>query len=340
MKFAVFVLTRVVLLVPVLVGIASLTFLVSRVLPADPAAVIAGPTADEATIERIRSQLGLDRSIPAQYADFMGELARGDLGEAWTTRNPVSEDLLNRLPASLELVLVTFIIALVVAIPLGVWAAINKDRLPDHFARVLNLLGVSIPGFWLGIILIFFLFYELRLFPAPVGRLPVGAEEPNEITGLYLVDSLLVLDFGTFLDALWQISLPAFTLAFAIMAPITRMVRNSMIEALDAEYTRSARAFGVPNYYIYFVYAMRNAMLPTLTLTASLFGSVIGGAIVVEHIFAWPGLGEYAAVSALRSDYTAIQGFVILTAVGYVLIFFIVDLLYFAIDPRTRQGVF
>lgn len=340
MKFGIYVLTRLVLLIPVLIGIASLTFFVSRVLPADPAAVIAGPSADEATVEQIRSQLGLDRSIPAQYVDFLVDLAHGDLGKAWTTRNPVADDLLNRLPASLELVLVTFVFALAVAIPMGVWAAINKDGLADHVTRVINLLGVSIPGFWLGIILIFFLFYEVHLFPAPIGRLPVGVEAPNKITGLYLVDSLLTLEFDTFRQALWQILLPAFTLAFAIMAPITRMVRNSMIEALDADYTRSARAFGVPNYYIYFVYALRNAMLPTLTLTASLFGSIIGGAIVVEHIFAWPGLGEYAAVSALRSDYTAIQGFVILTAVGYVLIFFIVDLLYFAVDPRTRQGVF
>ncbi len=339
MKLAVFVLSRLVLLVPVLIGIATLTFFVSRVLPADPAAVIAGPIADEATVEKIRAELGLDRSIPVQYGDFMSDLVRGDLGEAWTTRNPVREDLLNRLPASLELVLVTFAISIAVSIPLGILAAVNKDKVPDHTARLVNLLGVSVPGFWLGLILIFLLFYEARIFPAPVGRLPIGEAAPGKITGLYLVDSLLSLDFHTFVFALWHILLPAITMSFAITAPITRMVRNSMIEALDSEYVRGARAFGVPNYYIYFVYALRNAMLPTLTLTATLFGSIVGGAIVVEHIFAWPGLGQYAAISTFRSDYTAIQGFVILTALGYVLIFFVVDLLYFVIDPRTRQGV-
>lgn len=339
MKFAIFVLGRLLLLFPVLLGIATLTFVVSRVLPSDPAAVIAGPSADQATIDQIRSQLGLDKSIPAQYADFMEGLAQGDLGEAWTTRNPVTSDLMDRLPASLELVLVTFAIAIGVSIPLGIWAAINKDRWPDHVARSINLLGVSIPGFWLGIVLIFLLFYKAHLFPAPIGRLPVGVEPPGKITGLYLFDSLLHLQFHTFWQALWQIMLPSLTLSFAIVAPITRMVRNSMIEALQSEYIRSARAFGLPNVYIYFVYALRNAMLPTLTLTATLFGSIVGGAIVIENIFSWPGLGDYAANSAFRSDYTAIQGFVILTAVAYVLIFFIVDVLYFVIDPRTRQAV-
>jgi ABC-type dipeptide/oligopeptide/nickel transport system permease component len=327
---------RVFLLLPVLLGIASLTFLVSRVLPADPAAVIAGPLADEESLARIRSQLGLDRPLLRQYRDFLAELARLDLGEAWTTRNPVREDLQRRLAPSLELVGVAFLMTVGVSLPLGIWAAINKDKAPDHIARVINLLGVSMPQFWLGLILIYLLFFQLRIFPAPVGRLPIGVEAPEKATGLYLIDSLLRFDISTFWAAFKQLLLPAMTLSFALIAPITRMVRNSMIEALESDYVQAARAFGIPEGYINYVYALRNATLPVLTLTASLFGSIVGGAIVVEHIFAWPGLGSYAATSALRSDYTALQGFVILTAATYVAIFLVVDLLYLVVDPRTR----
>jgi peptide/nickel transport system permease protein len=338
MRLLTLVAGRLALMVPVLVGIASLTFVVSRLLPADPAAVIAGPLADEQTVRAIRTQLGLDRPIWAQYVDFLADLARGDLGNAWTTRNPVAEDLLRHLAPSLELVLVTFALATAVSIPLGVWAAIRRDRLPDHLARLVNLLGVSMPPFWLGLILIYVLFFQLRLFPAPIGRLPIGVQPPERVTALYLVDSLLSLDLATFWVALRQMLLPAITLSLAIIAPITRMVRGSMLEALGSDYIRAARAYGIPSYYLYFVYALRNAMLPVLTLTATLFGSIVGGAIVVEHIFAWPGLGSYAATAAIRSDYTALQGFVILTAASYVLVFVVVDLFAFVIDPRTRPS--
>jgi ABC-type dipeptide/oligopeptide/nickel transport system permease component len=331
------VLARLVLLMPVLLGIATLTFVVSRVLPADPAAVVAGPLADQQTIDSVRQQLGLNRPIITQYGDFMADLAKLDLGEAWTTRNPVREDLQKRIAPSLELVLVAFAITVVVSFPLGIWAAINKDRLPDHLARLINLVGVSMPQFWLGLIFIYFFFFRLSLCPAPIGRLPVGTDAPGKITGLYLVDSLLRLQVDTFWKVLHQILLPAITLSFALIAPITRMIRNGMLEALESDYIRAARAFGIPNSYVNFVYALRNATIPVLTLAASLFGSVIGGAIVVEHIFAWPGLGSYAATAALRSDYTALQGFVILTAASYVIIFLAVDMLYLVVDPRTRE---
>jgi peptide/nickel transport system permease protein len=333
-----FVAERLALLVPVLLGIASLTFVVSRVLPADPAAVIAGPLADHQTVDAIRAQLGLDRPIWRQYRDYLGDLTRGDLGTAWTTRNPVAEDLRRHLAPSLELVLFTFALAIAVSVPLGVWAALRRNRLPDHAARIINLLGVSMPQFWLGLILIYVLFFRLRIFPAPIGRLPVGVEPPAPLTGLYLIDSLVQLDLGTFAIAVRQMLLPAITLSLAIIAPLTRMVRASMLEALGSDYIRAARAFGIPSAYIAFVYALRNALLPVLTLAAALFGSVVGGAVVVEHIFAWPGLGSYAATAALRSDYAALQGFVLLTAGCYVLVFLVIDLLSLVVDPRTRPA--
>jgi ABC-type dipeptide/oligopeptide/nickel transport system permease component len=333
-----FVAERLALLVPVLLGIASLTFVVSRVLPADPAAVIAGPLADQPTVDAIRAQLGLDRPIWRQYRDYLADLTRGDLGMAWTTRNPVAEDLRRHLAPSLELVLLTFALAIAVSVPLGVWAALRRNRWPDHVARIVNLLGVSLPQFWLGLILIYVLFFRLRLFPAPIGRLPVGVEPPTPLTGLYLIDSLAQLDVGAFAIALRQMLLPAITLSLAIIAPLTRMVRVSMLEALGSDYIRAARAFGIPDAYISFVYALRNALLPVLTLAAALFGSVVGGAVVVEHIFAWPGLGSYAATAALRSDYAALQGFVLLTAACYVLVFLVIDLVSLVVDPRTRPG--
>jgi ABC-type dipeptide/oligopeptide/nickel transport system permease component len=338
MRLTTVVLGRLALLAPVLLGIASLTFLVARVLPADPAAVIAGPLADAQSVASIRAQLGLDQPLWRQYVAFLVDLGHGNLGYAWTTRNPVQDDLLSHLGPTLELVLVSFVLAVAVGIPLGIWAAIARDRPPDHVARLINLLGVSVPQFWLGLILIYVFFFVLRIAPAPIGRLPLSVTPPTAVTGLYLVDSLLSLDLATFWMSLRQMLLPALTLSLAIIAPITRMVRGSMLEVLGADYIRAARAFGLPSMYIYFVYALRNAMLPVLTLTATLFGNLVGGAVVVEHIFAWPGLGAYAATAAIRSDYSAVQGFVILTAAAYVLVFLVVDLLYLAIDPRTRPA--
>jgi ABC-type dipeptide/oligopeptide/nickel transport system permease component len=338
MRFIAVILGRLALVGPVLLGIASLTFVVARLLPADPAAVIAGPLADAQSVAAIRRDLGLDQPIWRQYLTFLADLARGDLGYAWTTRNPVFEDLLIRLGPTLELVLVSFTFALLVSVPLGVWAAIGRGRAPDHIARIINLLGVSLPQFWLGLILIYVFFFVLRIAPAPIGRLPISTLPPPAVSNLYLLDSLLSLNFEAFWISLRQMALPAFTLSLAIIAPITRMVRGSMLEVLGSGYVRAARAFGIPTPYLYFVYALRNALLPVLTLTATLFGNLIGGAVVVEHIFAWPGLGAYAATAAIRSDYSAVQGFVILTAFAYVVVFLVVDLLYYAIDPRTRPA--
>jgi peptide/nickel transport system permease protein len=336
MKLLSYVLQRLFLLVPVLLGVVTLTFMVSRVLAADPAALLAGPVADQAQIDRIRAELGIDKPLLTQYRIYMSNLLQGDLGVASHTRNAVAADLAERFPATLELLLVSFLIATVVGIPLGIWAAIRKDRLPDHAARVINVLGVSIPQFWLGLILVYFLFFRLSIFPAPLGRLPIGTDAPAHITGLYLVDSLLALDFATFHTALMQIALPAITLGFAAMAPITRLVRNTMIEVLQSDYVQAARAFGIPTTYTHLVYALRNTMLPVMTFMAILFGSLLGGSVLVETIFSWPGLGFYAADSVLKSDYSAIQGFVILSATLYVVIFLITDLLYWVVDPRTR----
>jgi peptide/nickel transport system permease protein len=338
LKLIAFVAQRIALFVPALLFVVTLTFVVSRLLSGDPAVLMAGPIPDPKRVEAIRAEFGLDKSIPTQYAIYLAALARGDLGVAWHTGNSVSDDLQARFPATLELVVLALAMAIVVGVPLGVWAAIGKNSIPDHLARILNLLGTSVPSFWLGLILIYFLFFKFHVFPAPIGRLPVGTEPPHHTSGMYLLDSLLVADFSTFWSALKQIALPTLTLSFATMAPITRMVRNSMVEVLQSDYIRAARAFGVPNLYIYFVYGLRNATLPLLTLIAILFGNLVAGAVLVEHVFAWQGIGFWAADAALKSDYAAVQGFVILTAAVYMLVFLVVDVLYWVVDPRTREA--
>jgi len=338
MRFVTYILQRLALLAPVLFGVVTLTFVVSRAIPGDPAVLLAGLFATPDTIAQIRQQLGLDKPLWTQYLIYMTGLLHGDMGRASHTGNPVTTDLLVRFPASLELLLVAFTLALGIGIPLGVLAALRKDALPDHLIRVIGILGVSIPQFWLGLILIYFLFLQLRLFPAPLGRLPIGTPAPEPITGLLLVDSLLRQQFETFGKALWQLALPAISLSFAAMASITRLVRNTTIEVLELDYVQAARAFGIPGPYIYLTYALRNALLPVLTFSAILFGNLLSGSVLVETIFSWPGLGFYAADSVFKKDYPAIQGFVILSATIYVLIFLLVDVLYWVIDPRTREA--
>jgi ABC-type dipeptide/oligopeptide/nickel transport system permease component len=328
---------RLVLLVIVLLGVVSLTFVASRAIPGDPAVLLAGPVADRAAIDAIRAQLGTDKPLWTQYQIYMAGLARGDLGNATHTGNKVVADLTLRLPATLELLLVAFLVATGLGVPLGIWSAVRRNHLPDHATRIVNVLGVSVPQFWLGLILIYFLFYQLHLFPAPLGRLPIGTPAPDQVTGLYLIDSLVQLRLDTFRQALWQLGLPTLSLGFAALAPITRVVRNTMIEVLQSEHIQVARAYGLRNAYIYLVYALRNALLPIITLLGILFGNLLSGSVLVETIFSWPGVGFYAADSVFKKDYAAIQGFVIVSATLYVLVFLATDVMYWLIDPRTRE---
>jgi ABC-type dipeptide/oligopeptide/nickel transport system permease component len=329
---------RLVLLVVVLFGVVSVTFVVSRAVPGDPAVLLAGPVADRATVESIRTALGIDQPLWTQYQIYLAGLARGDFGTATHTGNKVAADLATRLPATLELLLAAFLLAGLLGVPLGIWSAVRRNQLPDHATRLINVLGVSIPQFWLGLILIYFLFYELRWFPAPLGRLPIGAQPPEPVTGLYLVDSLVRLQFETLGQAAAQLALPTLALGFAALAPITRVVRNAMIDVLQSEHIQVARAFGMRSAYVYLVYALRNALLPVVTLVGILFGNLLGGAVLIESIFSWPGVGFYAADSVFKKDYAAIQGFVIVSATLYVLVFLITDVLYWVIDPRTREA--
>lgn len=329
-------LIRALWVIPVALGVVTVTFFVSRVLGGDPTELFLPPNADAALREEIRASLGLDESIPAQYVTFLGGLVQGDLGESITTGNSVMSDLGDRLPATAELGLVGLGIGLFVGIPLGVFAAVNRDRWPDFLIRGLTLGGMALPSFWLGLIFIWVFFVILQWLPGPVGRLPIGASPPEHVTGLFTIDSILAGDSAALRESIRHLVLPGVTLGLVTLAPIARVTRASMVEALQSDYVRTAVATGASRRQVWFRYALRNALLPVVTMVGGVIGFIFSGAVLIEAVFGWPGLGQYALEAISRSDFAALQGFVLYAALLYVLAYLLIDLLYLLIDPRTR----
>lgn len=320
--------------VPVIVGVIIVSFVLTRALPGDPAVYFAGPAADEKSIEQIRQSLGLDRSLPEQFLIYLGDLVQGDLGHSLSTGQPVLNDLTRRLPASLELTLGALILSVLVAVPLGITAALNPGRLIDHLCRFIVTAGVSLPTFFTGLALIFFFYYLLGWAPSPIGRLGFAYIPPPHITGFYTIDAILAGDWKTSWAALSQLFLPAVTLALFTLAPIARMTRASMIQALSSEYIRTARASGLSRRKVILSYAFRNALLPVITTLGMVFSFVLGANVLVEKVFAWPGIGSYAVEALVVSDYAAVQGFVLSMAMLFVALNLLVDIAYTLIDPR------
>ena len=327
---------RLLSVIPVVFGVVTLTFLVSRVFAPDPVALYVPPQADEQLRQKIRTELGFDKSIPGQYGIFLGDLAQGDLGESTITGRPVTTDLWDRLPATVELALFSMVFAVVVGIPLGVIAGAKRDGPVDFSVRGATLIGMALPSFWLGLVLILVLFVQLGWLPGPVGRFPLGADAPDKITGLYTLDSLLRGDFSMWWESFRHLILPGITLGVVIMAPITRVARASMVEVMNSEYIRTPKALGISKRTIYFRYALKNALLPIVTMVGTIVGFVFTGAVLVESVFNWPGMGKYGLDAIVKSDFTALQGFVIVASVAYIVAFLLVDVVYLLIDPRTR----
>ncbi len=325
---------RLVQTVPVVVGVVIVSFLLTRALPGDPAAYFAGDMATEASIAEVRAALGLDRSLPEQFFLYAGALLQGDLGRSISTGQPVLTDLAMRLPASLELTLTALVLSAAVAVPLGVLAAVHQGRWIDHLCRVLVTAGVSLPTFFTGIVLIYVFYYLLGWAPSPLGRLDFIYLEPPRVTGFLLIDTALAGDGETFLAALRQLVLPATTLALFTLAPIARMTRAGMLTALSSDYVRTARAAGLTPRKVLFGYALRNAALPVVTTLGMVFSFVLGANVLVEKVFAWPGIGSYAVDALVKSDYAAVQGFVLAMALLFVLLNLLIDLSYALIDPR------
>lgn len=320
---------------PTVIGVVIVTFLLTRALPGDPAAFFAGPAATPEAIAEIRQTLGLDRSLPEQFFIYLGELARGDLGNSLTTGQTVVYDLTTRLPASLELTLAGLAFAIALALPLGILAALRAGSWIDHGVRILATAGVSLPTFFTGLFLLYVLYFRLGIAPPPTGRLDILYSAPNQVTGFYLIDSLLEGDLGLFWASLTQLILPAVTLGLFALAPLARVTRAAMLGVLSSDFIRTARASGLPPLQVLFGYAFRNALLPVVTTFGVVFSFLLGANILVEKVFAWPGIGSYAVGAVVASDYAPVQGFVLAMALLYVVLNLLIDMLYVVIDPRA-----
>ncbi|UGV27666.1 ABC transporter permease [Rhodopseudomonas boonkerdii] len=327
---------RLLLAIPSLIGVVIVTFLLTRALPGDPAAYFAGPAADKQVIEDIRRKLGLDKPLVEQFLRYTSDLAQGDFGNSLTTGQPVATELRNRLPASAELTLFGLFVSVVIAIPLGILAATKPGSWIDHLCRVTTTAGVSLPVFFTGLVLVYVFYFKLGWSPAPLGRLDVFASAPPTVTGFYVIDSIVARDWEAFRSALSQLILPAATLAIFSLAPIARMTRASMLAILASDFVRTARASGLSPRAVIVTYAFRNAMLPVITTLSMTFSFLLGANVLVEKVFAWPGIGSYAVEALIASDFAPVQGFVLTMAIMYVLINLLIDILYGVIDPRMR----
>jgi len=321
---------------PSLAAIVIITFLLTRLLPGDPAAYFAGDAADAESIAQVRAELGLDRPLVVQFFVYLGDLLRGDLGTSLNTGRPVLAEIANRLPASLELTGVALLLALGVAVPLGVLAALYQDRWVDHLCRVVVTAGVSLPTFFTGLLLIYIFYYILGWAPSPLGRLDFLYIPPATVTGFYTVDALLAGDLEIAWAAFTQLLLPAITLGLFVLAPIARMTRAAMLAALSSDYIRTARAYGLHRATVLITYAFRNALLPVLTTLGMVFSFMLGANVLVERVFSWPGIGSFAVEALVASDYAAVQGFVLVMAILFVVLNLMIDLVYTLIDPRIR----
>jgi peptide/nickel transport system permease protein len=329
---------RLATVIPTLIGVVIVTFLLTRVLPGDPAVYFAGPAATAESIAEIRRTLGLDRPLPEQFLRYLGDLARGDLGSSLATGQPVVTEIATRLPASAELTLFGLLISIAVAVPLGIFSAIRQGSWIDHACRVVATSGVSLPVFFTGILLVYVFYFLLGWAPAPLGRLDVFHVAPPHVSGFYLVDSVLAGDFEVFRAALSQLILPGATLAIFSLAPIARITRASMLAVLASDFVRTARACGLSPFTVVVTYAFRNAMLPVVTTLGMVFSFLLGANVLVEKVFAWPGIGSFAVEALIASDFAPVQGFVLTMAVMYVALNLAIDILYGVIDPRVRLG--
>ena len=330
------IIKRVTMAIPSLVGVVIVTFLLTRMLPGDPAAYFAGPAATPQAIQEVRAKLGLDKPLIQQFGRYVFDLAHGNLGTSLTTGQPVITELRTRLPASAELTLLGLLVSMAIALPLGILAATRPNSLLDHACRITSTAGVSLPVFFTGLILVYVFYYLLGWAPAPLGRLDVFYVTPPQVTGFYLIDSLIAGDPQTFVAALKQLILPAVTLGVFSLAPIARMTRASMLAVLSSDFIRTARASGLSTWTVVITYAFRNATLPVITTLGMVFSFLLGANVLVEKVFAWPGIGSYAVEALLASDFAPVQGFVLTMAVMYVALNLMIDILYGLIDPRVR----
>jgi peptide/nickel transport system permease protein len=333
-----YVIRRLGLAVLTLAGIVVVVFMVTHILPGNPALVQAGGYANQHMLRMIERQMGLNRSLSTQFGSYLGNILHGSLGISYTTGNTVAHDLLTRLPATAELAVASTILATVIGVPLGVAAGLREGSVTDWAGRIGAVIGASVPLYWLGLVLIVIFYAHLHIAPAPTGEVSAFAVMPPGYTHSLILDSLLSGDWSTFSDALGHLALPAITLGIIETAPILKVSRSATLEVAGSGYVRTARAYGLSRWEILKNDILRNIAPRVLTALGIIFGFLLGGSILVERIYDWPGTGLYAWNAVTSADYKAIQGYILLLGVIYVLLNLAVDLLYALADPRIRYG--
>ena len=331
-----FLLRRVLLVIPALFGLLVLTFVMVRLVPADPAATLAGDNAAPAQIQRIRIAYGFDRPLYEQFWVYLKQVAHGDFGVSAYSNRPVSADIALRLPATIELTLVALFLTAVVGIPIGALAAVWRNSLFDHMTRVGSVAGLAVASFWFAIMLQLLFAMQLDWLPLR-GRLPQGYPAPPFVTGLYLIDSLAAGRFATFIEAARHLALPALTLSLGGLATIARFTRSAVLDTLQREFVDYEEAVGYPKRRIIMPYVLRNSIVTPVTQIGLLFGSLMSGSVAVEAIFDWPGLGSYLVQAVFTSDYKAILAVTLVVGVIYAFVNILIDLLQGLIDPRIAD---
>jgi peptide/nickel transport system permease protein len=327
------VVRRLLFLVLVLLGLSVITFTITRLNPADPARIMLGPRASAEQVERQREKMRLNDPYPAQYVAYVWNVLNGDLGKSSSTRRDVSADLKRYLPGTLEVGLYAFILSTLIGVPLGVASAVKRDSLIDHLSRFISITGLALPVFWLALMVQFLFYGKLQWLPDG-RRLPDGVDPPGGITSLYTVDSLLHGDLGLFVTSAEHLIMPVMVLTYGALAVVTRMVRGGMLEVLNQDYIRTARAKGLSHSDVVNRHALKNALLPTVTQLGLQIGLLLSGAFLVEIIFSWPGIGRYSVDAVQSLDYNAIMATTLIVGLIFVLMNLVVDILYLFLDPR------
>jgi peptide/nickel transport system permease protein len=339
MNLPYYILRRILITIPVLWLITVFGFVLTFLIPTDPLAMVLSEraAANPEIVRAYRQRWGLDSPPLERYLIYVSRLAQGDFGESIATQQPVREDLARFFPATVELAVSATFVAILIGLPLGILASVYRERWVDHVGRFLSLIGISVPVFWLGLLALSLLYYRLQLLPGP-GRLSPRVVPPPIVTGLLTLDSLLAGRWDAFTDALRHLALPSLVLGAYSMGLITRITRSSMLEVLQQDYIRTARAKGLVEWLVVLRHALRNAAVPVITAMGLAFGNLMAGAVMTETIFAWPGIGRYAVESAAKVDFAPLMGVTLVVALVYILINLIVDILYAVLDPRIRLG--
>lgn len=330
---------RLLLMIPMIIGITLLLFIVTRLVPVNPLAVILTEKTmeDKDAVQAATERWGLDKPVVEQYFIYLKNLAMGDMGTSFKTKNPVTSDIATFLPATIELAIGSFIFAILLGLPLGIISAIKNGSFIDKFTRVFSLLGASMPPFWSGLILLFLFYYKLGVFPGP-GRIDSRMTAPTHITGLYLFDSLATGNMPAFWNSLSHLLLPSMVLGWFTLALLARITRSALMEVMEQDYIRTARSKGMREIAVIFRHALQNALIPLITVLGLAFAGLMSGAIMTETIFSWPGIGRYAVESSANLDYPSLMGTTLTIAIIYMFVNLIVDTTYAVIDPRIRES--